>query len=294
MRKSWIVGEVVVVIFAAVTLLPLLAFAGGTEAGTVITGDGSGTFTGGSASSNSVGTTVLAAYGISLTTPSDDAGNAGTEVVYSFTVQNIGNCDDDFTVTLSSTVWPSTLSTATISSIGNDATAIFTVTIGIPAGTSDGATDTFTVTIKDQGGSGANDNWPSATDDDTVTSPTVTTTAAAPSMTLAMAVDKATAKPYEEVAYTMDYTNNGSADAESVVLVQAIPTNTKYVYDSAAVSAIHAGTCTIEYYTGSWSSTQPSADGDGCCPAVTQIRFTFSADVAPAGTGTITYKVRIE
>jgi len=93
----------------------------------------------------------------------------------------------------------------------------------------------------------------------------------------------------------MDYTNNGSADAESVVLVQAIPADTKYVRDSAAVSVIHAGACTIEYYNGStWSSTQPSADGDGCCPTVTQIRFTFNTAVAPAGTGTITYKVRIE
>ena len=101
MRKSWIIGEVVVVIFAAVVLLPLLAFAGGTEAGTVITADGSGTYTGGSLSSNSVETTVLSAYGIDLTSPSDDSGEAGTEVVYTFTVQNIGNCTDTLTLTVS-------------------------------------------------------------------------------------------------------------------------------------------------------------------------------------------------
>jgi uncharacterized repeat protein (TIGR01451 family) len=291
MRKSWIIGEVVVVLFAAVVLLPLLAFAGGTEADTVITGDGSGTWTGGSTSSNSVGTTVLNAYGIDLTSPSNDTGDAGTEVVYNFTVQNIGNCTDTLQITISGNSWPATLS-ASSAVLGNDVSTGITVTVGIPGGTSDGATDSFTLEVKDQDGAATEDDWPT-TGNDTVTA-FITTTCNAPSMTLAMVVDKATAKPYEEVTYTMDYTNDGGANASSVVLVQAIPANTKYVRDSASVSAIHAGACTIEYFTGSWSTTQPAADGDGCCPSVTQIRFTFDAAVAPAETGTITYKVRIE
>lgn len=295
MGKSFITGGVVAVLFAVAVLLPGTAFAGGTEAGTVIEGDGSGAWTGGSVSSGTAQTTVLSAYGINLTSPSGTSDDAGAEVVYTFTVENIGNCDDDFTLTLSSTVWPATLSTSTISSIGNGATTTFTVTVGIPAGTSNGATDTFSVTVKNQGGTGANDSWPTATDDDTVTSATIETTANAPSVAVALLVDKPTALPYVDLTYTADYSNSGGASADNLVLTFNIATHTKYIQGSAKTNTIHSGgSVTIEYYDGSWSTSEPAADGDGCCPTVTMVRFTYTGAVAAADGGQVEYKAKIK
>jgi hypothetical protein len=294
MRKSWITGGVVAFLFAAVLLLPSVAFAGGTESGTVIEGDGSGTWTGGSVASNTAKTTVLSGYGINLTSPSDDSGIAGAEVEYTFIIKNIGNCNDDFTITLSSTTWPSTLNTTTISSLSNDATASFTVTVGIPAGAADNADDSFTVEVKDQGGVATEDDWPT-TGNDTVTSPTITTTAHAPSITLVLSVDEPATKPYVDLTYTADYSNGGGANADDLVLTFNLHTDTKYVKGSATSNSIHSGgAVTIWYHDGSWSTTEPADDGDGCCSGVTMIRFTYTGAVAPTDGGQVEYKARIK
>ena len=156
MRNSLIVGSMAVVLSVLVVLVVSEAFAGGTTAGTTITESGGATWgASGSTTSNSVSTTVAAAYGMEMTsTPTDDSGDAGTSVVYNFTVKNIANCSDTLTFEVTGNTWTSTVSDASVV-LAADASHAFTVTVDIPSDAADDDTDSFTLTIKDQSYRGA-------------------------------------------------------------------------------------------------------------------------------------------
>ncbi|HNB51723.1 MAG TPA: hypothetical protein PK530_07260, partial [Anaerolineales bacterium] len=87
-------------------------------------------------------------YGVALSPAQAIAGDAGTTVVYTVTITNIGNTVDTFDLTASGT-WTATPSQTTITLDSGEA-ATFTVEVTIPSNASDGETDVTTVTATSQ------------------------------------------------------------------------------------------------------------------------------------------------
>ena len=95
--------------------------------------------------------------------------------------------------------------------------------------------------------------------------------------------------PGATIRYTIDISNSGSTDADNVVTVDQIPTNTTFVSGSVTTSNSNGGaTITVEY----------SADGVGWFPAetvpVAYIRVTNSVVDAGTGTAQITFDVTVD
>lgn len=98
--------------------------------------------------------------------------------------------------------------------------------------------------------------------------------------------------PGATIFYTIDVANSGSADADSVILVDQIPANTTYTSLSIATSNSNGGaTISVEYSTDgvTWSSSETSP--------VAYIRVTNSVvdanDGVTDGTAQVTFEVTI-
>jgi uncharacterized repeat protein (TIGR01451 family) len=91
--------------------------------------------------------------------------------------------------------------------------------------------------------------------------------------------------------YTLDVTNTGSADADNVVVADAIPANTAFVV--ASVTA--PGTAVVAYSAdgGTTWAYGPADVGDGSDPAVTHVRIDFGT-VAGAATTQAVFQVLIQ
>jgi uncharacterized repeat protein (TIGR01451 family) len=98
--------------------------------------------------------------------------------------------------------------------------------------------------------------------------------------------------PGATILYTIDVANSGSADADSVILVDQIPANTTYTSLSIATSNSNGGaTISVEYSTDgvTWSSSETSP--------VAFVRITNSVvdanDGVTDGTAQVTFEVTI-
>jgi uncharacterized repeat protein (TIGR01451 family) len=254
----------------------------------------------GSSLSEEVRTKVTRAYGMNMTSvPSNQSGDSRSQVTYNFTIKNVANCSDTLVFTLTGESWLTTLDNISGNQLNLDAGASysFSVIVDVPGSAVNGSTDSFTLEIRNQDGSGTEDNWPQSGND--TLSYTLTTTARAPHILLVVSSPKASENPpypranlLEEITYTVSYINDGAVSATDVALVNAIPASTKYVKGSAA-AAPHAGSVTIEYYlpASGWTSAEPD---ENTCELVTRIQFTFDAPVGVGAAGSITFKVRIE
>jgi uncharacterized repeat protein (TIGR01451 family) len=267
------------------------AFAAGTPSGTTITGNGSATWSGGSKNSGQAETTVEPAYAMQMTqTPTSTSGLHGTDVDYTFKVKNVSNCLDNLTFSISGNVWTTVLSADFTGSLAPDAEFTLVVTVSIPLGASHGDTDNFSLTIRNQNGAGTEDNWPAAGNDEFVL-PDVMTTALAPDVDLAVAVDKATAKPYENLTYTASYSNVGGANASSVEFRFAIPENTDFEGTITYVSGLTYTVYYSELTTGDsdWTTTAP-----GNLALVKRIRFVLSDNLQASSSGSFTFVTTIK
>ncbi len=239
-------------VFAAAPLV----FAAGTPAGTNITNQASVSYTdtnGNPLSALSNIVTTVVAQVASVTVAPDNAANAvpGTTVYYAHQVTNGGNGNDTINMTaVSSNGWVTalyfdnngdgafdagdTLMTDTdgdtvvdTGSMAADAIVDILAAVTVPAGTADGTTDTMTVT-----GTSAFDNTVSD-------SATDTTTIQAPDLAAVKSVAPVGPQiPGTTLTYTVVVTNNGTSDANSVVLTDAIPANTTYVAGSITLGGV--------------------------------------------------------
>ncbi|TET34915.1 MAG: hypothetical protein E3J72_12325 [Planctomycetota bacterium] len=292
MGKQHILKAVQSVLCVAVIILGAQgAFAAGTPSGTEITGNGSGTWSGGTKDSGAATTTVEAAYAMQMTlNPASDSGIHGTNVIYTFKVKNVSNCLDNLTFTITGNAWTTALSADYTGDLAADAEFTLDVTVTVPLGAADGETDSFTLTIRNQGGAGTEDNWPAA-GNDTLARPPIVTTALAPDVGLAVAVDKATAKPYEDLTYTASYSNTGGANASSVELTFAIPANTVFEGTISFVSGVAYTVYYSELTTGDsdWTTVVPDP-----LALVMRIKFVLNDNLMASVSGSFTFMVTIK
>jgi len=109
-------------------------------------------------------------------------------------------------------------------------------------------------------------------------------------LTFAPATD---VEPGQQVRYSLSYANEGSEPADSVSLVMPIPSEVTYLESSAAGAL---GTLTFSADNGQTYATRQAvmiADGDrrrvANASEITHIKWAFSAPIAPADSGAISY-----
>jgi len=266
-------------------------WAAGTPAGTSITNQATVDYTDVNGNtlqtlSNVVTTVVSQVASVTVAPDRSSSATPGDTIYYAHDVTNNGNGSDTFDLTaVSSNGW------STVIYADNDASGTFSagdtvitdtgsmaangvqmiiVEVTVPAGTASGTSDTLTVTATSQFNSGVQD---SATD---------TTTINAPNVSAVKSVLPAGPQPPGTVlTYSIVVTNNGTSDANAVVLTDLIPANTTYVAGSMTLNG--AG------------KTDVALDDEGDFNVTTAGGITMSIGVlAPSAAATVTFQVTID
>ena len=107
----------------------------------------------------------------------------------------------------------------------------------------------------------------------------VTTITFANGLVIAKSVDHATAAPGSYLVYTITYSNPGTVPINNIVIRDATPTWT--VFDSANCAATGAG------ITGCSLTQQPAAGATGT------VAWTLAGSLAPGGSGSVSFRVRV-
>jgi len=218
--------------------------------------------------SNATTTTVGYAPAVDLSaTATAQSGDPGDQMVYPFTVTNNGNATDTVDISYNSGAgwtWAFWVDSDGNGVPGTGGDILLTDTDGdsvldtddmtagesvgllavaaIPAGTSDGTTDTLTVT------------GTSSVDTDVSDSQPFTTTVTAPVLSISKSVTPSTDQPPgTELTYTVQVTNSGSGNATSIVVTDAVPSSTTYKADSILTGSS----------LGSLTARSDASDGDG-------------------------------
>lgn len=223
-------------------------------------------------STNGAHATVATLPGVDLYSDGTGTGDPGDQMVYAFTVKNTGNAADTFDLTYTSSagwtwvIWkdvdgngiPGTDGDVVVTDTGALnalATANFLAVATIPAGSSDGATDTAVVTGTSRIDTGVSDTA------------TFTTTVTAPVLTITKTVSPTgNQPPGTELTYQATVTNVGTGVATSVVISDIVPQYTTYVAGSIKTGAT----------AGSLVARTDASDGDGG-------RYDAGTDVVTAG-----------
>jgi len=231
--------------------------------------------------------------GISLSPDNSSSVEAGVKVSYAFSAVNTGNVSDTFDLTISSSMglnWSLYIDRngngvvdrnidPPISDTDGDgmpdtgqidagsSIKLIAVTT-IPPGTADKTVDKTSVM-------GRSSRNPSLTD-----SVNFTTTVKAPKVTVSKKViPEGDQPPGTELTYVIEFRNDGTGTAYSVVLTDAIPPNTSYVENSVTVDGA--------------SKTDTPNDDDGVS-VVNRVVTVNVGDLLPGTGGRITFKVKIE
>jgi uncharacterized repeat protein (TIGR01451 family) len=155
--------------------------------------------------------------------------------------------------------------------VGVGVTLPVLVVATLPGGVTNGQTATVVATAKS--------SLPQPTSD-TVTD---VITVATPGVTLVKSVSAATAVPGTVLTYTVAYTSNGTTSAYNVVVVDAVPANTLYLTGSAAGSG---ATITYSHDGGATFDASETAP-------VTHLRWSFAASMAAGTSGTVTFRATV-
>lgn len=108
----------------------------------------------------------------------------------------------------------------------------------------------------------------------------LTTVIASGGLAISKSVDLANARPGDVLTYTISYTNLGNAPLTSIVIDDATPPWTVFV----SGNCVGLGTG----LTGCALTTAPAVNATG------PVRWTLSGALAPGGTGSVSYRVRVQ
>lgn len=114
----------------------------------------------------------------------------------------------------------------------------------------------------------------------TVTRTDTTTSATGPIVRITKAVDKTQAYPGDTITYTITYQNIGGFPALNMVINDTVPSSTAFV-SATCGSPLPAN------FTACSVSTSPAVGGTG------PVAWTFTGSLAPNGSGTLTFKVKV-
>ncbi|MBN2415138.1 DUF11 domain-containing protein [bacterium] len=215
--------------------------------------------------------------------PESQSGDPGDEIVYKLTVQNDGNGDDSYTLSLNSSTqswgwtfyvddgngtWDGSGTDAagtTSGTVAKNGTKTFWAVYTIPAGTADADEDVAVFRF-------------TASDGTTTSDETGTTTVTAPVLTLDKAVDKSEAAPGETLTYTIDVINSGTGEATNVYVKDTVPTECTYVAGSMKIG----GTAKTD-----------ASDGDGATLSGSTVIFSMSS-LAGGATVQVQFQVTVK
>jgi uncharacterized repeat protein (TIGR01451 family) len=107
----------------------------------------------------------------------------------------------------------------------------------------------------------------------------VTTITFANGLVIAKSVDRATAQPGAFLVYTITYSNPGTVPLSNIVIRDATPPWT--VFDAAGCASLGSG------ITGCVLSQQPAAGATG------SVAWTLAGALAPGGSGSVSFRVRV-
>ena len=151
--------------------------------------------------------------------------------------------------------------------------------------------DTYTVTSRAESNNGTTDTW-DASDADISANPfgggfttngdqlndATSSMVQGPVMFASASVDTANELPGNALTYTIQYDNDGLSAATNVAIINAIPTNTTYVQNSATGNSPHTGaTDTPNINIGTLGT--PDYQADGTAGTVMAVRWAFDIDV---------------
>lgn len=287
---------------ASLVLATGLAVALGTTAGTVISNQATVDYEDANGNalqqlSNVVQTTVAQVAAVDVAPDNSSSATPGDVIYYAHVVTNNGNGSDTIDLTASSSLgWGvqiyadvdndglyngavDTLLTDSdadgvpdTGSLAENGTFRILIELTVPGSAADGSSDTTTVT-----GTSTFDTLVSESAVDT-------TTIQAPALSVVKSVSPAGDQPPgTTLTYTVVITNNGTADAQNVVLTDPAPTNTTYT----------PGTITV----GGASRTDTNGDADGADFGFTTanaVTVTVGTLASGGGSVTITFDVVID
>ncbi len=202
------------------------------------------------ATCSQIGVTVSTGYGIAeLPAPTDQTLAPGSTAYFAYTAYNIGNATDTFTLSVTTYAgqgWSVKIykdnnkdgihqdneeEVTSTDPLVQDTTFYFFVAVFIPSDATDGTSTYVRLEVRDQNGSGTEDNWPVAGNDVRIDS----TTAICSAVTLQMVKDsnRTTARPFtDEIVFTSTITAVGSVEAKNVIYKDKLPSECEYVSGS--------------------------------------------------------------
>jgi uncharacterized repeat protein (TIGR01451 family) len=240
-----------------------------------------------------VTTTVSQVASVTVAPDGSASANPGDTIFYAHQISNGGNGSDTIDVTaVSSNGWTTALyfdnngdgafdagDTAMTDSDGDsvpdtgalaaDAVINILAAVSVPPGTADGTSDSLTVTGTSTFNTGVSDI---ATD---------TTDVNAPDVTVVKSVSPAGPQiPGTTLTYTIVVTNNGTGDANTVVLTDNVPANTTFVAGSITLNAV--------------SKTDAGGDDEADHNVTTAGAVTVDVGtLVPTATATVSFQVTI-
>ena len=256
-------------------------------------------------------------------------GFAGGTVSFPFRITNWGNTADDIVIKVTNrgdnfggagasyTIYTQT-SGQTLTSganvagtypvLGADSVLDFWVEVSIPAVAANNSTNRIFLSVEDTAGS-TGDSWPGANaiapaTSDGVNARDFQSTSAlfvvvsGPVIQLSKSVDVSSARPYEDLTYTISFTNAGSAAAQNLVIQDVIPNHAMIVPNSAEVSNYFNGVLVPAAYTitylsnGSWVGD--TSDNLTHAADLSRVRWTLSSNVDAGDFGKVKFQVRIK